>query len=51
MLLKNRSELGQGLVEYALLILLVAVVVVVALSLLGVDIANVFNSMESTLTS
>jgi pilus assembly protein Flp/PilA len=46
----KRSDLGQGLVEYALLILLIAVVVVLALSVLGVDIANVFNSMESTLT-
>ena len=50
MLFLKRSERGQGLVEYALLILLISVVVILALSVLGVDIANVFNAMESTLT-
>ena len=51
MLFHKRSDLGQGLVEYALLILLIAVVVMLALSLVGVDIANVFNQMEQTLTT
>jgi len=36
------NERGQGLVEYALILVLVAVVVIAILSLLGPAIANVF---------
>jgi pilus assembly protein Flp/PilA len=36
-------EKGQGLVEYALILVLVAVVVIVILALLGPVIANVFS--------
>lgn len=38
----RRSEAGQGLSEYALLIVLVAVVVMLVLTLLGPTINNVF---------
>ncbi len=38
-----RDESGQGLVEYALIIALLAIAVVVALSALGGRINNVFN--------
>jgi len=40
-----RDERGQGLVEYALILLLVAIVVVGALALVGVDIAEMVESV------
>jgi pilus assembly protein Flp/PilA len=40
---------GQALVEYALILALVAVVVVVALSGLGSSIANLFNNVTTNL--
>ena len=44
------KEKGQGLVEYALILVLIAVVVIVVLTLLGGQIKNVFSSITSTLT-
>ena len=45
-------EEGQGLVEYALILVLVAVVVIAILTLLGPQIGNVFskitNGLETT---
>ncbi|MER3458774.1 MAG: pilus assembly protein [Chloroflexota bacterium] len=38
-------EEGQGLVEYALILVLVAVVVIVILALLGPAIGNVFSNI------
>jgi pilus assembly protein Flp/PilA len=38
-------EKGQGLVEYALILVLVAVVVIVILSVLGPTIGNVFSNI------
>jgi len=38
---------GQGLVEYALILVLVAVVVIVILALLGPAIGNVFSNVVS----
>ena len=43
------KEKGQGLVEYALIIVLVAIVVIAALSILGPRISNVFNTISGTL--
>jgi pilus assembly protein Flp/PilA len=40
-----RREEGQGLVEYALIIFLVAIVVVAILILLGPQIGSVFSSI------
>ena len=40
---------GQGLVEYALIIALVAVVVIAALILLGPQIAKIFDTISSAL--
>ena len=37
------KEKGQGLVEYALILVLIAVVVIVVLTLLGGQIKNVFS--------
>lgn len=38
-------EEGQGMVEYALILVLVAIVVILILSLLGGTIANVFSDI------
>lgn len=42
-----RREEGQGLVEYALILVLVALVVIAALVLLGGRITNVFNQIAN----
>ena len=44
------KEKGQGLVEYALILVLVAIVVIAALMILGPIIGNTFSTMESTTT-
>ena len=49
MLFPLMKEKGQGLVEYALIIVLIAIVVIVALQLLGVEITTVFNTISNTL--
>jgi len=43
------KEKGQGLVEYALILVLVAVVVIAVLTLLGPIIGNVFSSIINAL--
>jgi pilus assembly protein Flp/PilA len=43
------DERGQGLVEYALIISLVAVVLIAALNALAVDIGGVFTSITTAL--
>jgi pilus assembly protein Flp/PilA len=43
------KEKGQGLVEYALILVLVAVVVIVILALLGPAIGNVFSNIVSSI--
>lgn len=48
MLFLNREE-GQGLVEYALVLVLVAVVVIAILTLLGPQIGNVFSQIVNGL--
>jgi pilus assembly protein Flp/PilA len=44
------KERGQGLVEYALILVLVAVVVIAVLLILGPIIGNVFTKINSTPT-
>ncbi len=44
-MLAFRKEAGQGLVEYALILILVAVVVLVILALLGPAIGNIFSNI------
>jgi pilus assembly protein Flp/PilA len=46
-----QKEKGQGLVEYALIIVLIAIVVIVAMNFLGPTIGNVFNNIATTLTN
>ena len=45
----SRRERGQGLVEYALIIALVAIVVIAALVLLGPRISSIVNNINSNL--
>lgn len=48
--LPNIREIGQGLVEYALILVLVALVVIAALMTLGPVIGNVFSQINSSLS-
>ncbi len=43
------SEKGQGLVEYALILVLVAIVVFAALMILGPIIGNTFSAINNSL--
>ncbi len=49
-MLFSTSEKGQGLVEYALILVLVAIVVFAALMILGPIIGNTFSSINKSLT-
>ena len=46
----HNKEKGQGLVEYALILVLVAIVVIVVLNLLGPIIGRVFSSVNDSLS-
>jgi pilus assembly protein Flp/PilA len=43
------KEKGQGMVEYALIIVLIAIVVIVVLTALGAQISKVFSRISSSL--
>lgn len=45
-----RNEEGQGLVEYALIIALIAIIVIIALKLLGRTVSNTYKSVAGNLT-
>jgi pilus assembly protein Flp/PilA len=45
----GHAELGQGLIEYALIIFLVAIVVIAILLLLGPQIGAVFSQIYDTI--
>lgn len=47
----KEKEKGQGLVEYALILVLVAIVVIAALMILGPIIGNVFSDINSSLST
>jgi len=47
----HHLERGQGLVEYALILTLVALVVIAVLMILGPRIGNVFSSINKSLSS
>jgi len=49
-MLFSPKEKGQGLVEYALIIVLIAIVVIVILALLGTRVTNVFSTITSALS-
>ena len=44
-----RSERGQGMVEYALILVLIAVVVIVVLIVLGNQVQNVFCNISGAM--
>ncbi|MBI5876520.1 MAG: Flp family type IVb pilin [Chloroflexi bacterium] len=46
-MLYNPQARGQGLVEYALILVLVAVVVIAILTLLGPAVGNVFSAIKN----
>jgi pilus assembly protein Flp/PilA len=48
-MLFSLKERGQGMVEYALILVLVAVVVIAALTILGPVIGNIFSTINSKL--
>ncbi len=50
MLFSNREK-GQGLVEYALILVLVAIVVFAALMILGPIIGNTFSTINQSLNN
>ena len=45
------KEKGQGLVEYAIILALIAIVVIVVMGILGKKINNTFNSISNSLPS
>ncbi|HET7737367.1 MAG TPA: Flp family type IVb pilin [Tepidiformaceae bacterium] len=47
---QTRDEEGQGLVEYGLIIALIALVVVVALTAVGTDVNGIFEEISTTLS-
>jgi pilus assembly protein Flp/PilA len=49
-MLFSNKEKGQGLVEYALILVLVAIVVIAALMLLGPVIGNTFSKINTSLS-
>ena len=46
---KGRKEVGQGLVEYALVLTMVSIVVIATLILLGPKVGNVFSQVAAAL--
>ena len=48
-MLFSLKERGQGMVEYALILVLVAVVVIVALTALGTNIKGIFSKVNTTM--
>lgn len=44
-----RHEDGQGMVEYALILFLVSIVAIVFLTVIGTDVAEVFDDVENAL--
>ena len=50
-MLFSPKEKGQGLVEYALILVLVAIVVIAVLAILGPIIGNVFSTINTSLSN
>ncbi len=50
MLYLPKNEKGQGLVEYALILVLVAIVVIAIVMLMGPQIGNIFSRITSGLS-
>jgi pilus assembly protein Flp/PilA len=50
-MLDHSSESGQGMVEYALILVLIAVVVIVILTTVGHQVNNVFSNISHGLST
>ena len=50
-MLFSPKERGQGLVEYALILVLVAIVVIASLLILGPVVGNAFSTVNQSLSS
>ncbi|MCX6080003.1 MAG: Flp family type IVb pilin [Chloroflexi bacterium] len=48
-MLLSLKERGQGMVEYALILVLVAIVVIAALTILGPLVGNIFSTINASL--
>jgi pilus assembly protein Flp/PilA len=48
---RRDDERGQGMVEYALILVLIAIVVIVALQVAGQQVNNVFSNVNNGLAS
>ena len=46
----GKDEEGQGMVEYALILVLIAIVVIVILTVLGKQVNNVFSNISNGLS-
>jgi len=46
-----KNEEGQGLVEYALILALIAIVVIAALTILGTKVKNTYTNVGAALNS
>ena len=43
------TEMGQGMVEYAFILMLVAIVVIAAITLIGPVVGNIFSTVNNSL--
>lgn len=50
LLISNRIEKGQDLAEYALLIGLIALIVILAVTLLGQEISTIFSTIANNIS-
>ncbi len=46
---RDRADDGQGMVEYALILVLVAIVVIVTVGVVGKKVTNIFSNISSGL--
>lgn len=51
MIARRRDERGQGMVEYALILVLIAMVVIVVLTVLGNQVNNAFSNVSNGLNN
>ena len=49
-MLFSLKEKGQGLVEYAIILALIAIVVIAVMATLGTKVKNTFNSISASMT-
>jgi len=47
----SQEEKGQTLLEYALIVVLISIVAIVVLTILGVDVRNIFTTISDSITN